>query len=297
MTAFYYALTVLIWGTTWIAIKFQLGIVPVEASIVYRFVIAGLVLVAVLALTRRLRLIPLAHQPFILLQALCLFSCNFLCFYVATRYVPSGIVSVVFSAATIFNLLNAFLIHGRRPAPRLLMGAALGVVGIACLFRDTVAAAQWSPQTAIGLGLSLLGTAFFSAGNMVSARNHAQGLPVALVNGWAMLYGAAIVACVAALRGIPFDFDTSAQYLGSLLYLAIPGSVIGFTTYLTVVHRLGPERAAYMTVLFPVVALTLSVFLEASRFTPLAVLGLAAVMLGNVLVLTRVGSNLPRRAA
>jgi drug/metabolite transporter (DMT)-like permease len=287
VTAFYYALTVFIWGTTWIAIKNELGIVPIEASIAYRFALAGLTLFAILLVTGKLRPIPIRHQPYIVLQALCLFSCNFICFYIATRYVPSGLVSVVFSAATIFNLANGFIFLGRRPAPRILAGAALGVAGIACLFWETLAGAGLGRDTAMGLALALLGTWFFSAGNLVSARNQSHGLAVTSVNAWAMLYGAGIVAIFAVARGIPFTFDPSPAYVGALLYLAIPGSVIGFTTYLTVMHRLGPDKAAYMTVLFPVVALTISVLYEGYRLSGLAGLGLAFVLLGNVLVLAR----------
>jgi drug/metabolite transporter (DMT)-like permease len=284
VTAFLYALTVLIWGTTWIAIKHQLGAIAFEASIAYRFALAGAVLFCALALSGRIKTIPWRHQPFVLLQAVCLFSCNFACFYLATRSVPSGIVSVVFSAATVFNVANAYFFHRRRPAPRVLAGAVIGLIGIACLFRDTLIGTALDRDTAIGLGLALLGTWFFSAGNLVSARNQRHGLPVATVNAYGMLYGAALVATVAALRGVPFGFDPSPAYVGALLYLAIPGSVIGFTAYLTVVHRIGPEKAAYMTVLFPVVALTISVFAEGYRVTPLAALGFALVLAGNVVV-------------
>lgn len=287
MTAFYYILTVFIWGTTWIAIKHQLGVVAIEASIVYRFALAGLVLFVILGITRRLDPIPARHQPFVLLQALCLFSCNFICFYIATRYVPSGIVSVVFSAATIFNLVNALLFHGRKPAPRILTGAAFGLAGITCLFQDTLTSASLDQNTATGLALALLGTWFFSAGNLVSARNQKHGLSVASVNAWAMLYGAGIVSLFAFARGVPFTFDPSPVYVSALVYLAIPGSVIGFTAYLTVVHRLGPEKAAYMTVLFPVVALTISTLFEGYHLTPLAGVGLAGILFGNILVLAK----------
>jgi drug/metabolite transporter (DMT)-like permease len=287
VTALFYALTVLIWGTTWIAIRYQLGTVPVEASVVYRFALAGAILFIGLGAMGRLRVIPRGQQPWIILQALCLFSCNFICFYIATSYIPSGVVSVVFSSATIFNMINALLFHRSRPSGRILVGAFAGVVGITCLFSDTLTVAALDSNTAKGLALALLGTWFFSAGNLVSARNQRHGLQVASVNAWAMLYGAAIVALFAVFRGVPFAFDASPTYVGSLLYLAIPGSVIGFTTYLTVVHRLGPERAAYMTVLFPVVALSLSVLFENYGFTPIAGLGLSFVLLGNVLVLMK----------
>ncbi len=287
MTAFLYALTVLIWGTTWIAIANQLGPVPVEASIAYRFALAGSMLFVVLAVTRRLQLIPVRQQPFVLLQGALLFSCNFLCFYTATSFMPSGLVSVVFSAATIFNMANVFLLYRRRPEGRVLGGAMLGIAGIACLFSETVTGAEFSADTAYGLALALLGTWLFSAGNLVSARNQGNGLEVASVNAWAMLYGAAIVSLVAFVQGVPFGFDHSPVYVGSLVYLAIPGSVIGFTAYLMVVHRLGPERAAYMTVLFPVVALTISVFAEDYRVTPLAGAGLVLILIGNLLVFAR----------
>jgi drug/metabolite transporter (DMT)-like permease len=296
VTAVYYALTVLVWGTTWIAIKNELGVVPIEASIAYRFAIAGTLLFLALALSRRLRFIPLRHQLYVGLQALCLFSCNFICFYTATRYIPSGIVSVIFSAATIFNLVNAYLIYGRRPEPRILAGAGLGVLGIACLFWGQVTGAGLSHATAVGLGLALLGTWFFSAGNLVAARNQGNGLPVASVNAWAMLYGAGIVALFGLVRGVHFTFDPSPTYVASLLYLAIAGSIIGFTAYLTVVHRLGPERAAYMTVLFPVVALILSVFFEHYHFTRLAAFGLASVLLGNLLVFAKTPRRFEKKA-
>lgn len=274
MVAFYYVLTVLIWGGTWIAMKKQIGVVPIEVSIVYRFALAGTLMFLFLLVTRRLRFIPARHQPFVLLQALCLFSLNFICIYLASGYVPSGIVSVVFSAAIILNLANAFLLYRRRPAPRMIGGAVLGMVGISCLFWQTIAGAGFNGESLKGLLFALLGTWFFSLGNLVSARNHSHGLPLASVNAWGMLYAALIMGLFALVRGAPFTFDPSPGYVGALLYLAIPGSLIGYTTYLTVVNRLGPEKASYITVLFPIVALTISMFVEDYRATPLAAVGL-----------------------
>lgn len=296
MTAFFYVLTVLIWSTTWIAIKLQLGTVAPQASIVYRFALAGCVMLAFLVLTRRLQRIPLKHQPFIVLQALCLFSCNFLCFYAATGYIASGIVSVVFSAATVFNIVNGFVFLRRRTTPRVLLGAAFGVAGIAGLFWKTLTGASLDRATATGLALALLGTWFFSAGNLVSLRNQNHGLALASSNGYAMAYGAVIVSLVVLALGVPFSFDSSPTYVASLLYLAIPGSVIGFTTYLTVVRRLGPERAAYMTVLSPGIALTISVFFENYELEFPALVGMACILIGNILVLVKVPERRMARA-
>jgi len=287
MTAFYYGLTVLIWGTTWIAIKNQIGIVPIEASIAYRFALAGTVLLLVLLMTRRLHPIALRHHPLIALQAACLYSCNFICLYMAMFHVPSGVVSVVSSAVAIFNIMNAFILGGRRPERRVLTGAVMGVAGIVCLSWDSVTGATFAYETIKGVAVALLGAWFFSIGNLVSARNQEHGLPIASVNAWAMLYGAAIVSLFAVARGVPFTFDPSPVYVASLIHLAMFGSIIAFIAYLTVVGRLGPEKAGYMTVLCPAVAVLISMLFENYRLTPLAGVGLAAVLVGNVLVLMK----------
>lgn len=136
----------------------------------------------------------------------------------------------------------------------------------------------------MGIGLALLGTLCFSAGNMLSSLQQKAGLKPLTTNAWGMLYGAMMLVVICLASGTPFHFEWNTRYIGSLLYLAIPGSVIGFTAYLTLVGRMGPERAAYCTVLFPVVALNISVFVEGYQWTPPALFGLLLVMLGNVLV-------------
>ncbi|WP_259782219.1 DMT family transporter [Aestuariispira ectoiniformans] len=286
MTAFLYGLTVLIWGTTWIAIKMQLGVVAIEASIIYRFTLAGLTLFLILLISRRLKPIAWRDQPFILLQGLCLFCFNFICFYTATQYIVSGLTAVIFSTATILNVVNSYIFHRRTPTMSTLIGAILGVMGVVGLFWDGIIGKEMGTDMLIGLGLSVLGTYFFSLGNLVSARNQKHGITVASANAHAMLYGSIVLALIAAGKGVTFSFDTSLPYVGGLLFLAIPGSVIAFTTYLWVVGRLGPEKAAYMTVLFPVVALSISTVWEGYHWAPSAIIGLLAILAGNILVLT-----------
>lgn len=303
MTAFLYGLTVLIWGTTWIAIKMQLGPVAIEASIIYRFTLAGLCLFAILLVGRRLQAIPWRQQPFILLQGLCLFCLNFLCFYTATQYIVSGLTAVIFSMATILNVLNSYIFHRRIPTASTVIGAILGVIGVVGLFWEGIAGKAMDTEMLLGLGLAVLGTYFFSLGNIVSARNTKQGISVASANAHAMIYGSVVMSVIALSQGVAFSFDPSLPYVGGLLFLAIPGSVIAFTTYLWVVGRLGPEKAAYMTVLFPVVALSISTIWEGYVWAPSAFVGLVAILIGNILVLTkaehlaRLRKKLSRRAA
>ncbi|MBD9499382.1 DMT family transporter [Pseudomonas sp. BGr12] len=279
-----YLLTVLIWGTTWIAIKLQVGVVAIPLSIAYRFSLAALVLFALLLVSRRLQPLGRRGQAICFAQGLCLFCVNFLCFYTASQWIPSGLVAVVFSTATLWNALNARVFFGQRIAPNVLGGGAFGLAGLALLFWPELSGHQASRETFYGLGLALLGTLCFSAGNLLSSLQQKAGLRPLSTNAWGMLYGSLILLVICLVQGVPLTFDSSPQYVWSLLYLAIPGSVIGFTAYLTLVGRMGPERAAYCTVLFPVVALNVSAFAEGYQWSLPALAGLGLVMVGNVLV-------------
>ncbi|MBB4574705.1 DMT family transporter [Rhizobium lentis] len=278
--------TVLIWGTTWIAIAMQVGPVPVLVSVFYRFALAAVILVAILAAMRRLKVPALRDQPFILAQALCLFSLNFICFYNAAAFVPSGLISVIFSLATIYNAVNARLFFGDRITGRTLFAAALGATGLLLLFGDEVVV-DFDMGTLKGIGLAALGTLFFSLGNMASRRNSAAGISPLTANAWGMTYGAIILLVLIAVTRTPIVAPSGVTYLAALLYLSTIGSVIGFTTYLMLVSRIGSSRAAYATVLFPIVALSLSTVFEGYHWSGLGLIGLALTLLGNVIIFAR----------
>lgn len=290
MNAVLYIATVLIWGTTWIALKWQLGPVPIAASIAYRFSLAAVVLFALLLLMRRLQPMNRTSHGIALAQGLCLFSVNFMCFLQAMQWLPSGLSAVVFSTATLWNALGARLCFGQRIAPAVIGGGALGLLGLGLLFWPQWANHPAGGGTLLGLCWALAGTMCFSAGNMLSSLHQRRGLRPLTTNAWGMLYGALWLTGYCVVRGVPFTWDPSPLYLGALLYLAIPGSVIAFTAYLTLVGRLGPERAAYCTVLFPLVALNVSIWFEGYHWSGPALAGLALVMLGNWLVFRK-----PRR--
>ncbi|MFK3796552.1 DMT family transporter [Pseudomonas sp. NPDC088444] len=288
-----YLLTVLIWGTTWIALKLQLGEVAIPVSIVYRFGLAALILFVMLLISGKLQKVNRRGQFICLAQGLCLFCVNFMCFYTASRWIPSGLVAVVFSTATLWNALNARVFFKQKVARNVLTGGALGLLGLGCLFWPELSGHSASRETLIGLGLALLGTLCFSAGNMLSSLQQKAGLRPLTTNAYGMLYGAAMLCAYCLISGTPFAFEWNARYIGSLLYLVIPGSVIGFTAYLTLVGRMGPERAAYCTVLFPVVALNVSAYAEGYQWTLPALMGLVLVMVGNVLVFRKPKAAVP----
>lgn len=278
--------TVLIWGTTWIAIALQIGPVPVLVSVFYRFALAALILVGGLAITGRLKVTSLRQQPFIVVQALSLFCCNFLCFYHAAAYVPSGLISVVFSLATVYNAVNARLFFGDHIKPRTLFAAALGVAGLCLLFGPDIFV-EVKPDAWKGIGLSALGTLFFSFGNMASRRNSAAGISPIIANAWGMTYGSAALLFLITITGTPMVAPPNSTYVAALIYLAAIGSVVGFTTYLMLVSRMGSQKAAYATVLFPVVALTLSSLYEDYHWTLPGILGLGLTLAGNAVMFAK----------
>lgn len=282
MTLSLYALVVLIWGSTWIALKLQLGLVPIELSIAYRFGLAALILFAWMAIARQWRVPRGAAVPRVLAQGLCLFCVNFVCFMKASETLTSGLSAVVFSSASICNAALARVIYGRKIALHVMVGSVVGVAGLALLFWPEMRNGQHA--NLVGLTWALAGTLCFSCGNLLSASLQGLGYRPLQTNAWGMLVGTSILLIYAALAGLEWRLDTNTTYLGALLYLAIPGSVIGFTAYLTLVGRLGPEKAAYATVLFPIVALSISTLFEGYQWTLLAVLGLGLVIAGNVLV-------------
>lgn len=286
MNAALFAATTLIWGTTWFAIALQLGPVPALVSVFYRFATAGVIFLAALALTGRLRLLPRAQQPWIVAQALCLFSLNFICFYSAAAYLPSGLISVIFSLATIFNAVNARLFFGDRITGRTVVAGALGVTGLVLLFGRDIALSG-TGDTVVGLGLAALGTLFFSLGNMVSRRNSAAGISPAEANAWGMGYGALGLLALIAVTGTPVVAPPDATYLSALLYLAVIGSIVGFTTYLTLVARIGSARTAYTTVLYPIVALAISTLFEGYQWHWTGALGLGFALAGNLVMFAR----------
>jgi drug/metabolite transporter (DMT)-like permease len=129
-----YAITVLVWGSTWLAIKYQLGVVPPELSVAYRFLLASLLLFAY-CFWRRLPLRFSARQhAFIALQGLLLFSVNYIVVYFAELYVSSGMVAVIFSTIIILNVFFGALFLRTPVRLPILLGALVGILGLAVIF-------------------------------------------------------------------------------------------------------------------------------------------------------------------
>ncbi len=278
--------TVLVWSTTWLALKFQLGTVDPQVSLVWRFLIAAPLMFLVCRLAgARLSFPPRAHLRFAAL-GIFFYSTNFLLFYNAGQYVVSGLLSVIFSLASLTNIALAAVFLGEPLRPRVALGAFLGLCGISLMFwRELDGDLGTGPL--IGLGLGFLGCLSFSTGNVIAARVQLEGIPALSANAWGLTYGVAVNLIVALVTGSAFVVEPTARYVVALLWLAIPGSVLVFWMYLVLLRRIGADRAGYTAVVTPVLALLVSTFVEDYRWSALAVSGLVLVAAGNVLVLTR----------
>ncbi|EMM5416429.1 DMT family transporter [Citrobacter amalonaticus] len=297
MNALLYCLVVVIWGTTWIAIYLQQGPVAAPVSIFWRFAVATALMMLMMRIRGKLRTLSLRDHLFCLLQGSCVFCFNFWCFYTAAAWINTGLESVIFSMAVLFNAVNSFFFFGQKPPLRFYCAAALGLTGIVTLFWQDLMSNGFSGSLLLGIALSALGTFGFSLGNMISLRHQKKGLEVMTTNSWAMLYGTLLIAMIALLRGDNFTPQWTFSYLGALLYLAVFGSVIAFGAYFTLVGRIGPSNAAYSTLLFPLVALSFSTVYEGYIWQMNAVVGLLLILSGNLVMFARPPALLRRKMA
>ena len=280
-----YALTVLIWGSTWFAIEFQLGNVAPEISIVYRYVLASAILFIYskykgLSLRFNLK----THFWFALL-GLFLFCLNYVFASRAQVFLTSALAAIVFSSMLWMNIILSRVVFGTRAGHRVIFGAFLGISGIFMIFAPQVGEISFSDSILFGCLLAMLGALSASFGNITSQALQQRKLPVVQANAWGMFYGAVLTLIIGLLQGHEFTFDGTFTYIASLLYLAVFGSVVAFGAYLTLLGRIGAHRAGYATVMFPVVALLLSLLFEGLTLDLTIVLGTALVLLGNLLVL------------
>jgi drug/metabolite transporter (DMT)-like permease len=278
----------LIWGSTWIVIRDQLGTVPPQWSVAYRFVIAAAAM-AMLARIKgeRMRLDGQAALAVTFL-GFTQFCVNFNVVYLAERHITSGVVATVFALLLIPSTLLAWAFLGHRPTGRFIGSSAVAIAGIGLLFVNEIRAnPAASGQILAGIGLTLIGMVAASSANVVQARPEVRRYPLFAMLAWSMAAGAAINILFAfAIAGQPV-FDSRPGYWLGLLYLALPASVLTFSLYYPVVRKIGPARAAYSSVLVPIIAMGFSTWLEGYRWTGLAIAGALLALGGMVAALSR----------
>jgi len=282
---------VLIWASTWHVILYQLASpVPVLTSVGWRFALAALLLAAMARVHGQSLKLPRYSHGYMLATGVIQYAGNYWAVYEAERYVPSGLVAVLFCLLVFMNALAAWLLW-RQPVSRRFLAASSGaVLGVALIFWPELAATGARPDAALGLGLSFFAVVAACVGGFFTLALQRRGLPLVPVLAWSMGYGAAFLLAMSALTGHGLAFDWAPSYVASLFYLAAFGSVVAFTLYFRLAERRGAAQAALIGVMVPVIALIVSATLEGWQATPLAVGGMALCLV-SLFVATRPASG------
>lgn len=285
-----FLLTAVIWGSTWIAIKYQLGDVPPSWSVTWRFTGGAIGMFAFAAFQRLPLVLDRRGLMVAAVMGCSVFSLNFQFIYRSEQYLTSGLVAVLFALLLVPNTVLARVFLGQRITRGFLLGTGIALVGIGLLmlheYRLALAQnAAMGAKVIIGGLMVLTALLFASVGNVIQASPAARGQPVPTMLAWAMLIGAVVDGLIAWVLSGPPRFIWSLPYAGGVAYLAIIGTVVTFPMYNGLLRALGPGRAAYNGVLVPVVAMLISTAVEGYRWSLLAGAGSALAMIGLVVAL------------
>ena len=287
MNTLLYFVVLLAWGSSWFAISFQLGDVAPQVSIVWRFLMASFILF-IWCYLRGLRLsFPWRNHTSWLLLGFFLFCINYICAYFGTFYLASGLICLIFSTLTLFTVFNGFIFFKKPIRLSILIGAVVGIAGLSIIFSNEISNTDWSIDSGVVKGFlwMLLATFFASIGMLLSGQFQARKMPLVQSNAFSMLYGSIILILYISLSDVRFTFDSSSSYILSLIYLAIVASVIGFGFYLKLVGNIGADKASYVNIFTPTIALLLSTLFENYQWSWIGVIGVLLIIMGNVIVL------------
>ena len=279
---------ILFWGSSWFAIKFQLGIVPETISIAYRFYIASFILIIFCFFSKITFNLRLNQIKWITLQGFFLFSLNYYFIYLGTNFVKTGLVAVIFSTVSIFVLINGIIFFKEKINNNVLLGALIGIFGLILIFNNELQLYEFNNELIIGIILCLIGTYFASIGMLISQRNHQNNIPLVQNNTLSMFIGATFVLVIAGSTGNKIIFDFDVKYISSLFYLSIIGSVLGFGFYLKLLNNIGAGKASYVNVVTPILALFISTLYENYTWDILNSFGLILVIFGNIIIFRKI---------
>lgn len=276
-----FSFCVLVWGTTWIAITMQLGQVSPLVSVAYRFTIAAIIL-GLLCWARGIGFkMPARQHVQVMFLGLCLFCLDYGFLYSAQQYLVSAIVALMSSCIIYFNVLLRRVWLGKAVRLEVILGATLGMLGMALIFAPEFSAVEVKSELWWGIGLALCSFVAASVGNVVSEKVLDNGIPVMQMNFWAMSYSLIFLYGAAGFQDSTWQVPLSGHYIPSLLFLAVFGSVLAFGAYMKLVQQIGSDKSAYVVLMYPIVALLMSTLFEDYQWHWQAGIGVAIILLGN----------------
>jgi drug/metabolite transporter (DMT)-like permease len=282
-----FGLVVLIWGSTWIAITFQLGEVDPILSVGYRFTLAALIL-GLWCWWKRLPLkLPVHIHLKMAAVGLSLYTLDYNLLYASQHYIISALVALMSSCIIYMNVLQRRIFLGKAFRSEVLIGATLGLVGLAMIFYPEFAQVKTDHLLMLGISLAMGSFYFASVGNVISERILDYGTPVIQMNFWAMSYGLIFIYATAWFMGAEFVLPSQAEYYLSLLYLAVFGSVLAFGAYMKLLQQMGSDKASFVVLVYPLVALLISTLFEGYQWSLIAILGVATILVGNAIAMNK----------
>ena len=282
-----FGITLLCWSPTWYVIKFQLGYVDPLVSVFYRFLVASIIIFIYLIIKNKKLRFSSNYHVWFLFFGTCLYSLNYVFFYLSNTYLISAYPAIVFSTVVIMNILGEAFYFKKKPSLKTLMGAIIGMIGIIIIFNDEIFKFSLINNTHVGLFLALLGTFSASTGNMIHQKNLNNNFPLIETIAYSMLYGSLVTLLITQIKGTELLFEYSFSYIASLAYLSIFGSIFAFIFYLKLIEKVGAGRAGYVGVIMPVLALLISTIFENLEWQIDLILGLPILIIGAVLVINQ----------
>lgn len=287
-SALLFVLCTLIWGSTWIAITFQIGETSEVLAVAWRYTIASVCL-GVFCLVKRNTLSYPRHMHIKMAAVgLFLFCLNYTLLYMAQEHIVSALLALLSSSIIYFNVVLRWWWLKQPIKREVVVGATFGLVGICCLFAPEFSSVSMSTGLIIGLVVAMLSFVSAAVGGVVSERALNLGVPVMPMNFYAMTYATVFLYIAALISGESMIIPTSASFYWSLLYLALFGSVLAFGAYMKLVKQIGADKAAYVVLMYPIVALIISTFFEGYSWSWLSVLGVAVVLWGNAIAMGKI---------
>lgn len=290
-----FSLVVLIWGSTWIAITFQLGEVDPLLSVGYRFTLA----VIMLGLWCWWKKLPLKLPAHIHVKmaavGLSLYTLDYSLLYASQQYIISALVALASSCIIYMNVLQRRIFLGKAFRSEVLIGATLGLVGLGLIFYPEFTQVKADHLLLLGIALAMGSFYFASLGNVISERILDHGTPVVQMNFWSMAYGLVFIYSAAWYKGAEFVVPSQIEYYISLVYLAVFGSVLAFGAYMKLLQQMGSDKASFVVLVYPLVALLISTLFERYQWTLLAMLGVVTILVGNAIAMNKLPNFIKRR--
>lgn len=288
----------LIWGSTWLVIRDQLGPVPASWSVTYRFMIAGTAMFAYAALSGASLRIGSKGHLLAMAFGIPQFFFNFNLVYAAERHVTSGLVAVTFALLLVPNTAFGWLFLKQRITARFLMGSVVAMIGVALLFLQEMRASTVETGAVLtGIGLTCVAILSASIANVLQATRALSERPITSMLAWGMFYGVIADALYAFVMDGPPVIEYRLGYWLGLFYLGLMASALAFTFYFGVIRSIGPGKAAYSGLLVPIIAMTLSTFFEGYRWSAPAIAGGILAMAGLFIAFRAKSGTAPDGAA